>query len=292
MLHGVDYSFARPWLNCLHDRGMRFVVRYLSAGNSAKNLTLDEKDSILNHGLKLVIVYQDGTSDPLRGRDEGVKDASAALRKANALGVPSDRPIYFALDQDPSGLTHSQKEAVRQYSHGAASVLGRNRIGLYGGYDAIESFCPNYFPWGWQTYAWSRGRISAKAHFRQYRNGVQFCGGEVDFNETYDIDFGQWPITTEQDWFDMATRDDLKEALEEVLRESPKTQSGFLAKSAESEALETVYYVAADLQSKIPMKIGSPLHETIKWFRAVDKLSIRAVVLNDSVLQGIPTVNP
>lgn len=198
MADGVDYSFSRPSPACLRRQGHEFVVRYLSASSSAKNLDAHELARLWNAGLAVVLVYQDGTSDMLRGHAEGVRDAHAAKAGADALDWPTHRPIYFALDQDPGPLSTAQIGACRLYLDGAASVLGRQRVGVYAGYRGIELLCPRWAPWGWQTYAWSRGRISDRAHFRQYRNGVRLCGGDVDLNETYRADFGQWPTGTSQ----------------------------------------------------------------------------------------------
>lgn len=198
-MQGVDYSFSRPDINCLWQNGHRFVVRYTSNGTSSKNATKAEVDSLKARGFQVVIVHQNGTSDMLQGRDKGVRDATIAKEKTAALGMPSNRPIYFALDQDPDPLSNAQLDACKAYLDGAASVIGRNRVGLYAGYRGIDVLCPHWAPWAWQTYAWSGGRISNKAHFRQYRNGVRLCGGDVDLNETYKPDFGQWPITVQED---------------------------------------------------------------------------------------------
>jgi|GEM_PF-2348757 len=196
-MQGVDYSFSRPDINCLWDKGYRFVIRYTSNGSSGKNASKAEIDALIRKGFKVGIVHQNGTSDMLEGYSKGVMDATSAKKKTEALGMPPDRPIFFPLDRDPEPLSNEQWTACKRYLDGCASVLGRNRVGVYGGYRAIEILCPTSAPWGWQTYAWSRGRISSKAHFRQYKNAVKLCGGEVDLNETYKPDFGQWPIDKE-----------------------------------------------------------------------------------------------
>lgn len=130
----------------------------------------------------------------LRGSAEGRKDALAAQAGARTIDWPHDRPIYFALDQDTAGFHADHWGACRNYLEAAAGVLGVRNIGVYGSYAAVQILCPNPAPWGWQTYAWSRGRISKKAHFRQYQNGLSMCGGTVDLNMSYRRDFGQYPI--------------------------------------------------------------------------------------------------
>lgn len=195
---GVDYSFSRPDIDCLWRAGYRFAVRYATGLSSRKQADRAELAALIARGFHVVVTYQDGTSDMLRGRDEGVKDAWAAAADARDFGMPADRPVYFTLDRDPNSLTASQMNAVKSYLDGAASVLGRQRVGIYAGFRGIEELVPRWAPWGWQTFAWSGGRISDKAHFRQYRNGVSTCGGQVDLNESYKPDFGQWPITAAQ----------------------------------------------------------------------------------------------
>jgi hypothetical protein len=194
-MKGVDYSYDAPDLRCLVSRGYEFVARYLSRGDSQKNITESEYQDLLRHGLSVVLVYQDGTSDMLKGSAEGRKDALAAESKAASIGWPRHRPIYFALDQDTAGFDADNWDACRNYLEAASHVLGVRRVGVYGSYAAIQILCPQYAPWGWQTYAWSRGRISKKAHFRQHKNGVTLCGGTVDLNETYKSDFGQFPMS-------------------------------------------------------------------------------------------------
>lgn len=191
---GVDYSFSRPNLDCLRERDFRFVVRYLSASRtSRKNITRNEFEEIRFAGLALVLVYQDGTSDMLKGSAEGKRDAIRARAQALEIGFPPNRPIYFALDQDTSGFDADHWGACKNYLDAASYVLGVKQVGVYGSYAAIQTLCPDYAYWGWQTYAWSRGKVSTRAHFRQIRNNVTICGGAVDLNEAYRRDFGQYP---------------------------------------------------------------------------------------------------
>lgn len=130
----------------------------------------------------------------LNGYDAGRSAARVGHDRAVSAGMPPRRPIYFALDTDPRSLSAAQWALVQSFCNGAASVLGRSRIGVYGGYAAIARLVPTYAAWGWQTYAWSGGRWSAKAHLRQYLNGQNLCGGEVDLCRSVTDDYGQWPI--------------------------------------------------------------------------------------------------
>lgn len=190
-MEGVDYSFTRPSINCLWNAGKRFVVRYATGLSSGKQADRDEIRALINRGFDIVITYQDSIGDMLKGFNEGLKDARAAEVDVNAFGL-SGIPIYFTLDRDPNSLTNDQIRAVQDYLSGARSVVGRSRVGIYGGFRAIELFVPRDADWGWQTFAWSSGKLSQKAHLYQYRNGIEMCGGLVDFDKSLTANFGQW----------------------------------------------------------------------------------------------------
>jgi Domain of unknown function (DUF1906) len=197
MALGVDYSYSRPDPACLRAAGYTFAVRYLHP-TSSKSLDLAEARLLLAAGLDIVSNYEASTAGWMfDGYSRGQAAARDALAIATGCGMPAGRPIYYSLDVDPGPLTTAQWDAVKRCLDGAASVHGRASVGVYGGWKALEVLCPAWAPWGWQTYAWSAGRISARAHLRQYRNGVAMCGGDVDLNESYAADFGQWhPPTT------------------------------------------------------------------------------------------------
>jgi hypothetical protein len=190
---GVDYSYSRPDVNCLRRSGKTFVVRYLHP-SSGKTLGPAEAKRLVNAGLDIVSNYEAQTAGwMLGGYRRGRAAARDALKVARNCGMPGGRPIYYSLDIDPNSLTGAQWNAVKRCLDAAASVHGHSTVGVYGGFKAIEVLCPTWARWGWQTYAWSGGAWSDKAHIQQYRNGVDLCGGQVDFNRSYVADFGQWP---------------------------------------------------------------------------------------------------
>jgi len=193
-VEGIDYSFARPSPTCLAKAGKQFAVRYTSVGDSQKNMTPDEVMALIRAGLALVTVHQEGTGDLLKGFQAGVSHAQWALKHAGPCGMPRGRPVYFALDQDPRGFSQEQWRSCQDFLDGAASVLGRTNVGVYGSFMAIERLVPGWASWGWQTYAWSVGPVSGKAALYQYRNGQSLCGGEVDFDRALKDDYGQWGI--------------------------------------------------------------------------------------------------
>ena len=206
MVLGLDYSFAHPNLDCVKNSGYGFVARYIGDPdpNSAKYLDKPELNNILGRGISVVVVRE--TTAGFMFTDSGADHAGKSRSHCNQLGLWGI-PIYYALDVDPRGLTQSERNRVHQFLADAAHHDGGgHNVGIYGSDDALDWFMGDNCHWGWQTYAWSSGRVTPKAHFRQYKNGQSICGGTVDLNETYRVDYGQYPrpneevdVTPEQD---------------------------------------------------------------------------------------------
>jgi hypothetical protein len=222
MTQGCDYSSARPDPACLFNNGIRFAVRYTSIGSNPKNMSAPEVQRLLDAGIALVTVFEEGKGHMLGGRVAGVQAAKASRDLAGACGMPRGRPHYFALDiPPPKPLDNAAWDRIKAYLDGAASVLGRSAVGVYGGYLAIEKLVPHSAPWGWQTYAWSDGKWSAKAHFQQYRNEVNRCGGQIDLDRTHPdhniADYGQWGLEQLRG-LSMADVDDILKKLDNMSR--------------------------------------------------------------------------
>jgi hypothetical protein len=194
-LSGVDYSFARPSVSALHAEGYRFVARYFSydyPSTHGKILFAGEASSIRNAGLDLVSNWEYGASDALGGYNAGVNDARKAAEQAAAAGSPPDRPIYFSVDFD---ATPGDQTAINAYLDGAASVIGRSRVGVYGGYYVVKrAFDAGKAKYGWQTYAWSGGQWDSRAQLRQVQNGISAGNdaGCCDRDVSEANDYGQW----------------------------------------------------------------------------------------------------
>lgn len=171
--------------------GVEFVCRYLS-NDSKKDLSPAEAQAASKAGISCVVVWESVADRALSGFDGGKADAQKALAKAKECGMPADRPIYFAVDFD---ATSGQQRTIDAYLSGAASVIGKSRVGVYGGYYVVRR-CLDYGTavWAWQTYAWSGGNWDSRAHIQQYRNGVKFDGADVDYNRSTKADFGQWKV--------------------------------------------------------------------------------------------------
>jgi hypothetical protein len=190
---GVDWSVAHPPSDkALAAAGVTFACRYLSH-SPAKNLTLLEADHLSSLGIDLVVVWETTANRALASHDAGVADANEALGQANRLGMPADRPIYFAIDFDATA--HQLQHEITEYFQGVNEVLGVDRTGVYGGYRQVGAmFDAGLVSFGWQTYAWSSGHWDGRAQIQQYRNDQSIGGVSLDFDRATTADFGQWSI--------------------------------------------------------------------------------------------------
>jgi Rv2525c-like, glycoside hydrolase-like domain len=209
---GVDYAWGRPGAAALKaaridGHPIEFACRYLSHDTTGKNLTAAEANILSRAGIWIVVVWESTAGRALAGHAAGAADARAALSQAQACGMPPGRPIYFAVDFD---ATEAQQAAIHAYLDGAASVLGRDRVGLYGGYYVIKrAFDAEKIAWGWQTYAWSGGHWDGRAQLQQYSNDRRINGVGLDYDRATKIDYGQWRVgvtpTLEEDDMDPST---------------------------------------------------------------------------------------
>jgi peptidoglycan hydrolase-like protein with peptidoglycan-binding domain len=164
-------------------------MRYLSHDNS-KDLHKDEAQLLARHGIDVGVVWELGANRALAGYNAGAQDAREALNKARACGMPNGRPIYFAVDWD---ATDAQKPAIAKYLSGAASVLGKEHVGVYGSYYVVKyMFDHGVCKYGWQTYAWSGGHRDPRAQLYQRLNGQRIAGISLDLDTAFHDDFGQW----------------------------------------------------------------------------------------------------
>lgn len=187
-ISGVDYAWSHPGGAALKAAGKQFACRYLST-DTTKSITRAEADDLAAHGVSCVVVWETTAKRALAGQAAGAADAKAAASQASASGMPSSRPIYFAVDFD---ATEAQQAAINAYLDGAASVLGRSRVGIYGGYYPVKrALDAGKATWAWQTIAWSGGQWDARAVIRQ---GAQktINGVSCDLDTAIATDYGQW----------------------------------------------------------------------------------------------------
>jgi hypothetical protein len=174
---GFDFSYSKPNAAAMADAGYEFLIGYLSY-NPAKNLSRHQMRAYRNAGIKVGLVWETSEGRALAGRAAGRRDGRAAERQANALGYPVHAVIFFAVDKDTD---RSDRPAIRAYAE-AFSLATRRPVGIFGEADVLDHFVrPGKGPvlYGWQTRAWSHGRVSKKAdlfkrvgHTRRVPEGI------------------------------------------------------------------------------------------------------------------------
>lgn len=160
----IDYSSARPLPSMIVACGVRLVVRYISVTRAnTKNLTRAERDGLLEAGLGLLLVWEQGAADAAQGAITGERHGTLAQAFADELGYPLELPILVAVDFDVT----TQMLAVLHYIEAFRRAAGRP-IGVYGEADVITAAgSSGWSDLGWQTRAWSHGQLSPHAHVRQ-----------------------------------------------------------------------------------------------------------------------------
>jgi hypothetical protein len=185
----LDYSAGRPTGAAVKAAQHAGVVRYAGTPGRTKNITKAEYQDMDRNGIGVALVYENHAGDAAGGHPAGQAAAFAARKDADAIGFPVSRPIYFAVDSDQ--VTTGQFAAAMAYLDGAASILGRDRVGVYGEFDVIEMAVGNHARFGWQTAAWSKGKRSAKAVLFQQIGTVVVGGIASDVNQILAADWGQ-----------------------------------------------------------------------------------------------------
>lgn len=192
MTFGVDYAWhPHPSYTLMKEKDVKFVVRYISGGHD-KDIDHAEAASLSKAGFNIALVWEWTAGASRQGFDKGHADAKAALANAKQVGMPSGRPIYFAVDYDAN--TSAQLASVKSYFNGVLSVLPKSQVGVYGSYKVVNAL-KGQIGWFWQTYAWSAGKWSDHNNMEQYKNEVHTgwgAGVDLDYNRAKTADYGQW----------------------------------------------------------------------------------------------------
>ena len=197
MAYGVDFAFyPHASIGDLQRAGVRFVCRYTSPETAndvnGKNLLPGECRAYLDAGIAVVVVHESYAQRMLYGRAAGSADALHADTVVKALGMPGI-PIYFACDFDAAEV---QQPSINGYLDGAAGIIGRARVGLYGGYwplmRARKAGKATYY---WGTVAWSGNNWATCGWLPHIMQGLstKLGGASVDPDWSHAKDFGQWP---------------------------------------------------------------------------------------------------
>lgn len=192
-MFGVDYAWGFPGVKALKAAKVGFVCRYLSH-DASKNLRANELLALRKAGIDVVVVWEAAASRALAGSKAGAEDAQAAEEQLFALGAPANSPVYFAVDFD---ATAAEVPAINAYLQGAASILGKDRVGVYASISVVKAALDaGVCKYAWQTYAWSAGKLEPRAHLYQFSNGHSINGVSVDYDRSLQADFGQMVFTS------------------------------------------------------------------------------------------------
>jgi hypothetical protein len=280
-IEGVDYAFPpHPDIAGLAAAGVQFACRYGGPGTEDKWVHADEAQALAAAGIALVANAEGSQSGLHQGFAAGASWARSADAWFKGIGMPDGRPIYFSVDFDTTTGDWDELDAAMD---GAASVIGRERVGVYGEYSIVAHLIGNgKAKWAWETYAWSGGHWFSGNHIEQYRNGVQLAGADVDLNRAKQADYGQWfPVG-------MMTEEDMT-SLDDVFRNADGNDRSLAQMIIDK--FDGQYTDVYDKQ--FPRSVGARLAalEAKPPVQAapVDPAALKAVLLDPQVLAAIAT---
>lgn len=192
MAEGVDFSRdGFPGAGLLRQTGKTFVGRYvvddLSPGG--RGITAQEYADYRANNVDVYVYWESTEGWMLDGFAAGQQAARNAESNLANAGMPATTPVYFACDFD---ATPEDQVAIDDCLRGAASVMGIERVGIYGGYWIVkrcyENKTASFFC---QTSAWSGGNVHPNVHLYQYAYNAYFNGVNCDLVRSYQGNFGQ-----------------------------------------------------------------------------------------------------
>ena len=200
----IDYSAGVPSPQAIKKAGHMGAIRYVSdkrpdaAWMAGKPVTLKETKANAAAGLPTASVYQFGraeTADWKQGAAGAAVHAPKAIALHKKAGGPTNRPIYIAIDDNPTREQYTLQ--IRPYLQAFSKTLelAGYQTGVYGNYNtiewAIQDDIGKYF---WMHDWGSNGKIHPRTTIHQLPHGKQqtIGGVIVDVNEVYADDWGQW----------------------------------------------------------------------------------------------------
>ena len=206
----LDFSSGIPSPAAIKRAGHIGAIRYVSnkrpgaAWMTGKPVTLQETAANAAAGLPTASVYQFGraeTADWKQGAAGAAIHAPQAISLHKAAGGPTHRPIYIAIDDNPTREHYTQ--FIRPYLQAfskALSVAGY-QTGVYGNYNTIEWASRDGIGTFYWMHDWgSNGKIHPKTTIHQLPQSRQQTIENVivDVNEVYASDWGQWTPGSKQ----------------------------------------------------------------------------------------------
>ena len=107
----------------------------VSYGHSSKVLTPAEAAQYVKAGIDVVTIWEFDPLDALGGAAAGLRHATKAAQLRRECGGPSTAPIYFGADFE---ALPEHQGLVNDYLRAAASVIGKERVGVYGSYFLVK----------------------------------------------------------------------------------------------------------------------------------------------------------
>lgn len=200
----IDYSAGVPSAAAVKAAGHLGAVRYVSQRRPGaewmlgKPVTLQETRAMAEHGLATASVYQFGraeTADWKQGAAGVAVHAPQAISLHSAAGGPTGRPIYVAIDDNPSWDQYAGQIRPYLQAFQAALTAAGYQTGVYGNYNVIEwSINDGIGQFYWMHDWGSGGRIHPRTTIHQLpvRDQRVIDGVTVDINHVYADDWGQW----------------------------------------------------------------------------------------------------
>lgn len=207
----IDYAAKPIPADAIRAAGYLGAVRYISPPREpwmrGKPATAEEAQDFKALAMDMAFVWQFGGAsnpDAMRGEVGGELDARAADEQLKAISR-TGYPVFFAVDFDIT-LDQWNNTAV-DYFRAACSVLGRERVGIYGHSrvcdwareDGVIGSAGDSKFLQWQTISWSHGEVSPHAVLLQDTHNVLGPAGvQVDVNRVLHTYWGQHPPRPDQ----------------------------------------------------------------------------------------------
>ena len=182
--------------------GEKFVVRYYADADEIsqtnKILSVDEADSLHNHDIKIVSVYQDSANyASYFNASEGEKDATIALSLARERNQPAGSAIYFAVDYDAS---NNDMENIKAYFSAIKSVFNnadvKYKVGVYGNGLTCSTIKGLYAEYSWLNCATGHQGYAQYDSPDNYniKQAEEIVYNNITFDDNISVgnDYGQW----------------------------------------------------------------------------------------------------
>ena len=154
----VSYLREPEYAQVLADNGIEVIARYINPEGRTP-LDIAEAQRYSDAGVRIMMIYQIGTSDPYKGYDTGYLFGTRALEYARKLQAPKGTPIFFCCD---CACDIRNFDKVAQFIMGVKDAMqGEYGVGLYGGYFVNEAmFNLGLIDAHWQSLGFNSGYLS------------------------------------------------------------------------------------------------------------------------------------